>query len=112
MKRTRRSLAGLLLLPLARLRGQGVASRGVKPTPRSKQSGLPFDAKFTDVASTAGLHEPVIYGATDRKTYILETMGCGAVFFDYDNDGWIDILLLCGTRLQDAPTCDQPAIQE
>jgi len=31
---------------------------------------------------------PVVYGEADHKDYILETVGCGCAFFDYDNDGW------------------------
>jgi hypothetical protein len=96
---TRRRLLTLAAIPLGRLFGQGVASRGVKPLPRGKPSGLPFHARFTDVARQAGLTAPVIYGGVDRKDYILETIGCGAAFFDYDNDGWLDIFLLGGTRL-------------
>jgi hypothetical protein len=80
-----------------------VATRSVKPQPRGKPSGLPFHARFVDVAAQAGLTAPVIYGGVDRKSYILETVGCGCAFFDYDNDGWLDILLLCGTRLEGAP---------
>jgi hypothetical protein len=30
-------------------------------------------------------------------------MGAGIAFFDYDNDGWLDILVLSGTRLEGAP---------
>ena len=30
-------------------------------------------------------------------------MGCGVAFFDYDNDGWLDILILSGTRLDGNP---------
>ncbi len=30
-------------------------------------------------------------------------MGCGCAFFDYDNDGWLDILVLTGSRLGDPP---------
>ena len=82
---------------------QGVSSRGVKAQPRGKPSGLPFDSSFVDVAAQAGLRAPLIYGAPDKKTYIIETVGCGCAFFDYDNDGWLDIFMLDGTRLEGAP---------
>jgi hypothetical protein len=98
----RRQLLGLLCAPALRAQYAGMASRSVKPLPRGKPSGLPFHARFTDIAPEAGLHEPVIYGGTDRKTYILETMGCGAAFIDYDNDGWLDIFLPSGTRFEGA----------
>ena len=77
---------------------QGIASRGVKPQPRGKASGLPFLANFTDVAAAAGLTGPTVYGGVDHKQFIYETVGCGVAFFDYDNDGWLDIFVLCGTR--------------
>ena len=80
-----------------------MSSRGVTPTPRGKASGLPFDASFTNVAAKAGLVRPVIYGGVDRNDYILEAIGCGAAFLDYDNDGWLDVLLLSGTRWEGAP---------
>lgn len=83
--------------------GQGVSTRGVKPMPRGKPSGLPFNARFLDVAAQAGLHAPLIYGDPNHKTYILETVGCGCALFDYDNDGWLDIFLLSGSRLEGAP---------
>jgi len=56
------------------------------------------------VAKAAGLDAPVIYGGINRKQYILETVGCGAAFIDYDNDGWIDIFILSGTRIEGAPS--------
>jgi hypothetical protein len=93
---------GLCAAPAALL-GQGVASRGVNPTPRGKPSGIPFAAKFTDVAAAAGLTAPVIYGGVERKDYIIETVGCGCAFVDFDNDGWMDIFLLSGTRIAGAP---------
>jgi len=82
---------------------QGMASPDTKAAPRGKPSGVPFSARFTDVSLHAGLTQPVIYGPEDHKTYILETIGCGCAFIDYDNDGWMDILLLSGTRFQQPP---------
>jgi enediyne biosynthesis protein E4 len=83
--------------------GQGISSRGIKPQPRGKPSGRPFLARFTDIAKQAGLSEPVIYGAVESKSYIVEVVGCGVAFIDYDNDGWLDLFLLNGTRLAGAP---------
>jgi len=70
---------------------QGVASRGVQPQQRGKPSGSPFGARFTDIASQAGLNAPTIYGGIEKKDFIIETVGCGCAFIDYDNDGWKDL---------------------
>src|SRR5690349_8521699 len=96
---TRRQFASLLTLPLLQLDAQGVASRNVRPLPHGRPSGLPWNARFTDIARAAGLRSPCIYGTDEQKPYIVEAVGCGAAFFDYDNDGWIDIFLLSGRRL-------------
>jgi hypothetical protein len=85
------------------LPAQGVAAHTVKPLPRPAPSGRPFFAHFVDVAATAGLHAPVIYGGVESKKYILEATGCGCAFIDYDNDGWVDVFLLSGTRLEGDP---------
>jgi enediyne biosynthesis protein E4 len=84
----------------------GAASRNLKQQPRPASSGRPFNAHFIDVAQIAGLTAPVIYGEVDHKDYILEADGCGCAFFDYDNDGWMDIFILTGTRLTGAPPGD------
>ena len=84
---------------------QGVMTRNLKPTPRGKASGLPFNSRFTDIAEQAGLTHPIIYGGINQKNYIVETVGCGVAFLDYDNDGWLDVFVLCGTRI-DAPVPD------
>jgi enediyne biosynthesis protein E4 len=84
--------------------GQGISSRNVKPQPRGKPSGRPFLARFTDVSKQAGLTQPVIYGGIESKSYIVEVVGCGVAFIDYDNDGWVDLLVLSGTRLENAPS--------
>jgi hypothetical protein len=98
------TMAGAALAGTAgRVLGQGISSRGVKAQPRGKPSGRPFLAHFTDVAKQAGLTHLVVYGGTERKSYIIEVVGCGVAFIDYDNDGWLDLFVLCGTRLEGAP---------
>src|SRR5438128_975718 len=86
----------------ARIFAQGVSSRGVKAQPRGKPSGRPFLSRLTDVAKQAGLTQPIIYGGIETKSYIVEVVGCGIAFLDYDNDGWLDLFVLNGTRLEGA----------
>lgn len=62
----------------------------------------PF-SHFVDVAQSAGLTETMVYGDLDKSTYILEVMGAGCAFFDYDNDGWMDVFVLGGKRLENTP---------
>jgi hypothetical protein len=85
------------------LLAQGVAVHTVKPVARPAPSGRPFYARFVNVAASAGLQAPIVYGGVESKKYILEATGCGCAFLDYDNDGWIDIFLLSGTRLNGDP---------
>jgi hypothetical protein len=101
---TRRALLALLASSAAPAAfGQGISSRGVKAQPRGKPSGRPFPSRLTDVAKQAGLTHPVVYGGVDTKHYILEVVGCGVAFIDYDNDGWQDLFVLSGTRLDGDP---------
>src|SRR6266568_2998762 len=85
------------------LLAQGLSTHIAKPLPRSAPSGRPFHARFVDVGQDAGLRAPVIYGGGEETKYIVETTGCGCAFIDYDNDGWMDIFVLSGTRLEGAP---------
>jgi hypothetical protein len=48
---------------------------------------------FTDVTAQAGIRFKHNSGAFGKK-YLPETMGSGACFLDYDNDGWQDVLLI------------------
>jgi enediyne biosynthesis protein E4 len=98
---TRRGCLGLLSAPL--LGHSQMSTRGVAPTARPRASGLPFNSVLTDIAARAGLTQPVIYGGVDTNAYILEAIGCGCAFIDYDNDGWVDLFILSGTRWGETP---------
>ncbi len=56
-------------------------------------------ANFTDVAEKAGLTMQDVFGGVDTKKYIIETTGTGIAIFDYDNDGWPDIFIVNGTKI-------------
>jgi len=55
--------------------------------------------RYVDVAKEAGLTAPNVWGGVDHKRSILEAKGSGVAFFDYDHDGWLDIYLTNGDRL-------------
>ena len=65
----------------------------------SATSKTPAIADFIDIAPKSGLSATNVFGGKGSSTYILESTGTGAAIFDYDNDGWPDIFLVNGTRL-------------
>src|SRR4030081_2661894 len=86
------ALMDALTTPLWRWRRSLVLQTTVPSNPTSS-------VQFVDVAHEAGLNVPNVWGAADHKRYIIEAKGSGIAFFDYDNDGWLDIYLSNGTRL-------------
>src|ERR1700730_3879814 len=60
-------------------------------------TAIPF---FLDVTRSAGLTEKTVFGGEKTKKYIIETTGGGVAFVDYDGDGWPDIFLVNGSRLE------------
>ena len=74
--------------------------RGASP---DQAAGKPYGVRFEDVARQAGLTDTVYYGSSEQVQYIVEANGCGVAFYDYDNDGWLDVFLLNGTRLGGLP---------
>jgi enediyne biosynthesis protein E4 len=86
------TLADALATPLWRWKGPLV----VEAASHSPQSPV----QYFDVAQQAGLTARNVWGGIRHKRSIIETKGSGVAFFDYDNDGWIDIYLTNGNRLE------------
>jgi hypothetical protein len=74
---------------------------------QNSKSSKPL-AYFTDVAKEAGLTMMNVFGGVDTKKYIIETTGTGVAIFDYDNDGWPDIFIVNGTKLEGFPAGKAP----
>jgi hypothetical protein len=70
--------------------------RGAAPATQQQGSGV----TFTDITQQAGLQFHPVNGASAQK-HIVETMGSGALFFDFDDDGWLDVLLVDGGSVAD-----------
>ncbi len=66
---------------------------------------------FVDVTRAAGIDFHLNCGSKE-KLYIVETQCGGAAAFDYDNDGWMDILLVDGSSVEDyrAGKCHPPKL--
>src|SRR6266852_2713135 len=65
-------------------------------------------AYFTDIAKEAGLTMMNVFGGEYTKKYIIETTGTGVAIFDYDNDGWPEIFIVNGTKLDGFPADKAP----
>ena len=73
---------------------------------RAAPASDPWPVTLVDVAEPAGLREVSVYGGVDQKRFIIETNGAGVALLDYDNDGWLDALVLSGTRLKEGARSD------
>jgi hypothetical protein len=56
--------------------------------------------RFVEIASQSGVTFQHICGKADEKPYIFETKGGGIGFFDYDNDGWMDLYIVQGSTVE------------
>ena len=78
------------------------------PKTTSPVAGTPLGFSFLDVAKSSGLNAKTIYGGEHKNRFLLETTGCGVAFYDFDQDDWIDIFLVNGTRLEGFPKGQEP----
>jgi hypothetical protein len=97
------------VLALARpARFQTATSQNNEPSKEAASPRNDLGISFIDVGRESGLNAKTIFGGEHKNKYLLETTGCGVAFYDYDNDGWLDIFLVNGTRLEGFPAGSEP----
>jgi hypothetical protein len=96
------ALAALWTLTIS----MAAAQPNVPPAPPPP---TPPKINFVDIADHAGLTAKTEDGGDKVKRYILETTGSGAAVIDFDNDGWPDIFLVNGSRLEGFPKAGVPS---
>jgi hypothetical protein len=89
--------AGLLLIATLRLAGQS-------PAPRPPLPPMPT---FEDVTGKAGINFTHSFGEK-KLSSIMEATGSGCVWFDYNNDGWIDLYVLSGRYMEGVTKFSKP----
>jgi len=86
--------AVIVLVAVVAAKGSGL----IFASAQTKTSPEPIT--FANITQSAGLTFTNINGAS-RDKYLVETMGSGALFFDVDDDGWVDVLLVDGGSYAD-----------
>ncbi len=84
------------------------AQSAASPQAAAVTHPVDLDISFLNIARESGLNAKTIFGGEHKNKYLLETTGCGVAFYDYDNDGWLDIFLVNGTRLEGFPAGQEP----
>jgi enediyne biosynthesis protein E4 len=86
-------------LAIARRLGALLAGIWLAATPSSAQSPVTGgQVTFADVTASSGVEFVHSFGDTEMSS-ILEATGSGCMFFDYDDDGWMDIYAVNGCYL-------------
>ena len=85
----------------------GAAQKPESVSSPAASGGMDLGVSFVDIGRQSGLNAKTIFGGEHKNKYLLETTGCGVAFYDFDNDGWLDIFLVNGRRLEDTPAAQQ-----
>jgi enediyne biosynthesis protein E4 len=93
------------IMAVAMLLACSIATRAQELASSSAKQPIAY---FTDEAENAGLRAKNIFGGVETKKYIIETTGTGVAIFDYDNDGWPDIFIVNGTKLEGLDAGTEP----
>jgi hypothetical protein len=84
------------------------AAAPAQKNPQKNTTASDLGVSFINVARESGLNAKTIFGGEHKNKFLLETTGCGVAFYDYDNDGWLDIFLVNGSRLEGFPAGSEP----
>jgi hypothetical protein len=111
MRHARFAAIALALMPLACGGPAGSPPEALPPPAPAPAGGGasapeasgPPDPQFVDVAAEAGL-KTVLYCGGPDKDHILESVGSGAAFLDYDGDGRLDVYLVNAWALDEEPS--------
>ncbi len=101
-----RTVSALLLaasLPSCGSPSTSAPTAAATAAPLRVAPAAPADPSFVDVASTAGLTTVLYCGGPD-KDHILESVGSGCAFIDYDGDGHLDVFLVNAWALEEQPS--------
>ena len=93
---------------LSMVRPRRLSAQEKTPQTNTPTHDVDLGVSFVNIAHESGLNVKTIFGGEHKNKYLLETTGCGVAFYDYDNDGWLDIFLVNGTRLEGFPAGREP----
>jgi hypothetical protein len=64
--------------------------------------------QFVDIAAQAGITAQNVSGSETKKKFLVEMNGSGIAFFDYNNDGYVDLFVVNGSRFEGRSDGPQP----
>ena len=65
--------------------------------------------QFREVSARAGV-TPLVISGSRAKDYVLEVNGSGVCWFDYNNDGYMDLYVVNGSTVEElrgTPACSE-----